>query len=277
MKNQLLDYQRTQFLRLLFEAHLEFREIFQEFDRHGAVPRARVVEQLLQERFQDLRRLAHSLFRGEDSDDQSEWRDHELLLDLIVGACYHEILQLQENLYLVKLYRPRYEDLAAKAKDSSLNEYFEVGRNLIREAENQIPKNLNWIWQLSQEAVRLLTSLIGAYRGNRVLLRFLTQHVQMLEEVYGRGELDGFFRAMYEGGYREALWECARDYIRSAHFPSALDTIGRLVQMEKSGSGGNRIDHAGILEALHRILGQARLNRDLEVVNRCEMMIAQIG
>lgn len=277
MKNQILDYERTQFLRLLFEAHLEFREIYREYSQHGTLPRARVIEQLLRERFEGLRCHAHSLFRRDDSSEDPEWRDHEVLLDLIVGTCYHEILQLQENLFLVKLYRPRYEALEAKAKDRSLNEYFEVGRNLIQEAEHHIPKNLNWIWQLSQEAIRLLKSLIGAYRGNRVLLRFLTQHVQVLEDVYGRQEMEELFEALYPGGSRQALWECALDFVASAHFPSALDAIGRLLQLQKSESGGARIDSTRILESLHRILGQARLNRDIEVVNRCEMMIAQFG
>ena len=276
IRTGLLDYERIRFLRLLFDGYLEFRDLYTLFQNESQIPRARVIEQLCQGVFHDLRSCAHKIFGPSREGDDSSWRDHELLCDLVLGACYHEILQLQENLYLVKLYRPRYQEIQNHATDQSLEEYFHVGRSLIDEAEAQIPKNMHWIWQLIQEALGLLNLLLAGYKNNRILLRFLTQNLPLMEKVYDKQDVEDLFGRMFPGGLREALWESARDLVRGAHYQPALDTLSRLVALEKA-SGKSRViscDH--ILETLHGILGAARMNRDNELVNRCEMLIATV-
>jgi hypothetical protein len=276
MKARLLDYERIRFLRLLFAGYLEFRELYLAFERDRTIPRARVIENLCNSVFYKLREHSHALFRPADSASDPKQRDLELLCDVIIGACYHEILQMQENLYLVKLYRPRYEELQSHAKDESLDEYFKVGSNLIAEAEAQIPKNMNWIWQLTREAVGLVKVLIPAYCDNRVVLRFMTQQMCLLERVYEPRELEDLFSAMFPGGLAEALWESGQDLIRSAHYHPALDALNRVYLMGKTSGYSESISLERIGEALHRVLGTARMNRDIELVNRCEMLIAQV-
>ena len=276
MRTDLLDYERIRFLRLLFTGYLEFREQHLLFENEGKIPRARLIEHLCQGVFQDLRTCAHKVFGPSREGVESPWKDHELLCDLVVGACYHEILQLQENLYLVKLYRPRYEELQSHATDQSLDEYFHVGRNLINEAENQIPKNLTWIWQLIQEAIRLMKVLISSHRNNRILLRFLTQNLPLLDKVYDKEDIEEIFGRMFQGGLREALWESSRDLIHGYHLSGALDNLSRLLALEKT-SSDTVISPDRIREALHGILGTARMNRNNELVNRCEMIIAQVN
>jgi len=276
MRTDLLDYERIRFLRLLFSGYLEFREQYLLFEKEGKIPRARLIEHLCQGVFQDLRTCAHKVFGPAREGVDSPWRDHELLCDLVVGACYHEILQLQENLYLVKLYRPRYEEIQSHSTDQSLDEYFHVGRSLIDEAEHQIPKNLAWIWQLIQEALRLIKVLLSSHRNNRILLRFLTQNLALLEKVYDKEDIEDIFGKMFPGGLREALWESARDLIHGYHLSGALDTLSRLVALEKA-SPDTVISSDRIREALHGILGTARMNRNNELVNRCEMLIAQVN
>jgi hypothetical protein len=277
MKSRLLDFERIRFLRLLFEGYLEFRELYYQFDKEGAIPRARIIERLRREVFQELKEHAHALFRPSETATPPEWRDHEHLCDLVVGACFHEILQLQENLYLVKLYRPRYADLESKAMDTSLAEYFKVGASVISEAEAQIPKNLQWIWQLLQEALGLVKTLLPAYRGNRILTRFLTQQLTLLEKVYGEGDLREFFSRLYPGGLEEALWENARDLVNSAHHHTALDSISCLLLREKSEDSIHRVERDRLSEALHSILASARRERDLDLINRCEHLMTQAG
>jgi hypothetical protein len=276
MRTDLLDYERIRFLRLLFTGYLDFRDQYQHFENEGTIPRARSIEHLCQGVFQDLRTCAHKVFGPAREGADSPWRDQELLCDLVLGACYHEILQLQENLYLVKLYRPRYEEIQSHSTDQSLNEYFHVGRSLIDEAEVQIPKNMTWIWQLIQEAMRLMKGLLSSQRGNRILLRFLTQNIPLLEKVYEKGEIEEIFGGMFPGGLREALWESSRDLIHGYHLPGALDSLSRLVAIEKT-SSDTVISLERIREALHGVLGTARMNRNNELVNRCEMLIAQVS
>ncbi|MBE7488770.1 MAG: hypothetical protein KJ050_06950 [Candidatus Omnitrophica bacterium] len=276
MKSNLSNFERIHFLRLLFNGYLEFREIYKKFQAEGAFPRARIIEQLCQEVFDKLRTSAHKLYGGNRRNENPS-RDQELLCDVVVGACYHEILQLQENLFLVKLYRPRYEELQSNLTDQTLEEFFRVGHSLIAEAESQIPKNLNWIWQLLQEIVRLQKILLVACRDNRVLLRFLTQNLPLLMKVYDREDLDEIFNQMFPGGVNEALWHSAEDMIRSAHYRPALDHLSQLLSYEKPEDTPNVIGLDRIHNALHEILGNARMNRDNDLVNRCEMLIVQTG
>lgn len=276
MRTDLLDYERIRFLRLLFTGFLEFRELYLLFENEGKVPRARLVEHLCQGVFHELRICAHKVFGPSRDGVDSPWRDQQLLCDLVVGACYHEILQLQENLYLVRLYRPRYEEIQSHTTDQSLSEYFQVGRSLINEAEIQIPKNLTWIWQLIQEALRLMKGLLSSHHDNRILLRFMAQNLVLLEKVYEKKDIEDIFGKMFPGGLREALWESARDLIRGSHLTGAMDTLSRLVALEKS-SPDTVVSSDRINEALHGILGTARMNRSSELVNRCEMLIAQVN
>lgn len=275
MRTDLLDYERIRLLRLLFSGFLEFRDQYLLFQKEGRIPRARLVEHLCQGLFQDLRTCAHKVFSGTREGNDSPWRDQELLCDLVVGACYHEMLQLQENLFLVRLYRPRYEELQSHSTDLSLSEYFQLGRSLIDEAEVQIPKNINWIWNLIQEALRLVKTLLASYRDNRILLRFLTQNLPLLEKVYGRNDVEEVFGRMFPGGVREALWESSRDLIHSSHLPGALDIFSHLIALEKN-SPDAVISSDRILEALHGILATARVFRNNDLINRCEMLIAQV-
>lgn len=274
MKSNLTNYERIKFLRLLFNGYLEFRDIFLKYHNEGTIPRARIIEQLCEGVFNKLRASAHALY-GANRQEGNSRRDQELLCDVVVGACYHEILQLQENLYLVKLYRPRYEELQSNLTDQTLAEFFQVGHNLIAESESQIPKNLSWIWQLLQEAVRLQRTLLVEYHDNRVLLRFLTQNLQLLKKVYEKTELDEIFGQMFPGGLNEALWRSAEDMIQSAHYRPALDQLSQLLSLEKQADNLRVIGLERIQQALHEVLECARMNRENEMVNRCEMLIAQ--
>jgi hypothetical protein len=284
-RQSLLDFERIRFLRLLFSGYLEFRPDYLIFQNEGQIPRARIIEHLCQGIFSDLRTCAHRVFgpsrEGSESLEAAPSlpttaRDYELLCDLVVGACYHEMLQLQENLYLVKLYRPRYEELRSHLSDQTLDEFFQVGGNLVEEAAQQIPKNLNWIWQLIQEALRLLKIILAAYPDNRVLLRFLTQNLPFIEQVYDKADLDDLFGRMYARGLRQALWESVIDLVKAAHYDSALDVLGRLMVLEKTAPDQRFVSCEQIREVLEQILKAAREYRANDLVNRCEMCLVQV-
>lgn len=276
MKNRLLDYDRIRFFRLLFSGYVEFRDLYREFESSGVIPRARAIEDLSHQYFENLRKHAHAAFRPDGNGIEEKWRDHERLCDLIIGVCYHELRQLQENLYLVKLYRPRYEELQSRSSSEALEQFFLVGRSLIDEAESQIPKNLSWIWQLLREVMGLVRTFVPAYRTNRVMLRFLTQHMPTLESIYERHEIEEMFQGMYPGGLNQALWISARDQIHSAHYHTALDCLSQLALRQKDETAASEFDRKHILESLHEVLGSGRMNRDVDLIDRCERLIAQV-
>lgn len=275
---QYIDFERLNLLGLLFDGYVRFRAIHEAHEERNEFPRCRVVEELCSEVFRPLKDLGHSVLRRfPTTEEESAIHDHELLCDLVIGACFHEMLQLQENLYLVKLYRPRYEDLKHQMKDESLNEYFHIGERLIHEASVQIPKNLRWIWELLDEALSLVKRMLAGYRNNRILLRYLVRELHLIEQVYSKEEADDLFNRMFEGGLREALWVGARDYHDGWHFRQSLDCLSRLLLEVEARGAVDRVPIDQVTELLDKILLEGRRVRDNELTSRAEIFLDKFG
>lgn len=274
--NHLLDYERIRFLQLLLRGFLQFRELYLAYEAEEELPRCRDVESLCQEVFQELRDKGHKIFRQlPQSEEEARLHDHELLCDLVIGACYHEVRQLQENLYLSKLYHPRYRDLKKHMDDAEFDEYFQIGENLIQEADAQIPKNLRWIWQLLLEALSLVKTLLAARAQSRVVLRFVTRNMDLFEEVYDEESFKSLYGEMFEGGLVEALWRSSRDLTEGAHYHSALDMISRLAVVLQSKEYSYVIENDRILDSLGKIRGEGQKIRDNELVSRSQSLAEQ--
>jgi hypothetical protein len=278
MKNQqLLDFNRIQFLRLLFRGHLEFREVYKTYQETGELPSCGQTEILCEQVFGKLRSLAHDIFRRVPEDgEEARLRDHEMLCDLVIGAGYHEVLQLQESLFLVQLYRPRYHDLKEKVGDSKFDEYFQIGQELIKEAENQIPRNLGWIWKLLIEALTLMKMFMVSQKRNRILLRFMTQNLDLLERVYQKREIVEMFHQMFRGGLIEALWLSAKDLHASAHNEEAMDCLSRLSIELKEQPLPDHLELNALLKLLEKLRVEGQKLRDNELVSRSQSIAGQI-
>ena len=274
--NHLLDYERIRFLHLLLKGFLQFRELYLTYEGDQKLPRCRDVESLCQEVFLELRDKGHKIFRQmPQSEEEARLHDHELLCDLVIGACYHEMRQLQENLYLSKLYHPRYRDLKSHMDDEEFGEYFQIGENLISEAEAQIPKNLRWIWQLLLEALSLVKILLSTQANSRVILRFVTRNKDLFEEVYDEESFRHLYAEMFEGGLVEALWRSSQDLIGSAHYHSGLDMISRLAVVIQSGEYPSTVGNAQVVEALNKIGSEGKKIRDNVLVSRSQSLREQ--
>ena len=279
MRNaQHIDFERLQLLGLLFDGYLRFKSIHDSYTERKEFPRCRVIEELCSDVFRPLRDLGHSVLRRfPTSEQEAEVHDHELLCDLVIGASFHEMLQLQENLYLVKLYRPRYEDLKHQMKDESLEEYFHIGEKLIQEATNQIPKNLEWTRELMEEAVSLVGRLLKGYRGNRIILRYLTREIALLEQVFNKEECEDLFAGMFDGGMKEALWVGALDYFEGSHYRQSLDCLSRLLMELEEGDGVPTVPIENPIDLLEKINVEGKRIRDNDLTARSEIFIEKFG
>ena len=275
--SQVFDYERIRFFHLLLTGFIEFRKVYDDFQKNGNLPRCVAVEDLCMKTFRDLRNRAHTIFRHmPETEEEASLHDIELLCDLVVGACYHESLQLQENLYLSKLYRPRYEDLKKQLLDASFQDCFQIGENLILEAETQIPKNLRWTWKLLVEALTLAKRYLAAHGKRRIILRFIAQHVSLFEEAYAKEDLDELYRDIFPGGLPELLMKSTEDLIQSAHYHAALDRISQLAGVLNSAGNTDRFDTAQIVESLEKICAEGKLLRDNRLVSRSQTLTSQI-
>jgi len=278
MENRLKDFQRIRFLRLLFEGFLRYRDLYLPFVEKEELPDPAEVEQLTLEVFSNLRESAHAIFRpSADFPETIKGLDTQLLCDLVIGACYHEILQLNENLVLSKLYRPRYESFQLDVGSESFAEYLEIGEDLIREAEIQIPRNIDWIWKLLLEALALLKSILPDQRDNKVVIRYLTQHISVLEKIYEPEDLEELFSTLFPGGMVEAVWSSAKDLLSSTHYNSALDAYSRLIMLLKEKKTSTVVSGEDIVKGLSLILEWGRTTRDNDMVSRSEALIAEVG
>lgn len=276
--SQHIDYERLQLLALLFDGFVRFRSIHQSYRDRDEFPRCRVVEELCSDVFLPLKDLGHSVLRRfPTTEEESEIHDHELLCDLVIGACFHEMLQLQENLYLVKLYRPRYEDLKHQMRDESLAEYFQIGEKLIQEAVAQIPKNLQWIWDLLIEALSLVRRVLVGYRGNKILLRYLTRELSLLENVYEKDEFEDLFSGMYPGGLQEALWVGAEDYFDASHHRQSLDCLSRLLLEYEANGVHSSVPPEGPIDLLEKLNLEGKRVRNNELTSRSVIFLEKFG
>jgi hypothetical protein len=159
--------------------------------------------------------------------------------------------------------------------DVEFGEYFQIGENLIQEAEAQIPKNLRWIWQLLLEALSLVKILLSVQADSRVVLRFVTRNMDLFEEVYDEESFNHLYGEMFEGGLVEALWRSSQDLIERAHYHSGLDMISRLAMVLQSGEYSSTIENARIVEALNKIRNEGQKIRDNGLVSRSQSLAEQ--
>jgi hypothetical protein len=216
-----LDENRWLLIRGVFQARSRFMELFRDYERRvlrhsreADVDRRNLrlswaelrklldfqaLEQLRDELLEELKEVAHDLFRSADSTDK---------LDSLIAQIYHEISILKEEHYTLK------EDYLEK--DS------EAYDRLYREVKEYYPSRLRHIRGLLDRARRRLERILPEMMEGSIVVRsvFLFGE-EMLGSAYRDG-LDGFYRKAYpdEGEVRGYL-TAARSFRRGSFFDLA--------------------------------------------------------
>ncbi len=244
--------------RDFFRVFLQFRTIYLAYLEKTVISYAPLEELIGSEsakgRLWRLKDRCHLLWKN-DEDRNIEG----CLLDLVLGSLFHECMKLKENIYLLERYRPQLEQYLADSHNAEAGprrpavgfKGFEWKRVLLKtgdESGSQM-ENLNFLFGQTNFLFRLL---LLAETHNRILLRYLLEHEELVAEAWHES-LEELFADLFAGhpelgylhagrSYQEGNWyEPAQNAYRKAlalqpDCHEARQQIPRLAQYSKLGS-----------------------------------------
>lgn len=175
-----------------------------------------------------LKERCHDLFR----DEGGATVGREALLDLAIGALFHECMKFRENFYQHAVYGPKVRALRATSEAD--------GEELFREFEKILAQSSVRMAEALQEAETLLAQTAVELRGllrtqaqNGLVARLLVEQGDELAAVLGRDsrslqdEVFGSAAAAYE--------RAARSYLESGYFGEAAEAFAAALAQ---GGGG---------------------------------------
>jgi hypothetical protein len=221
-----------------------------------------------------LKERCHALFR----EDGGERVGREALLDLAIGALFHECMKFRENFYQHAVYGPKVRALRASAGDD--------GEGLFREFEKILAQSSVRLAEALQEAETLLQQTAVELRGllraqahNGLVARLLIEQGGELSAVFGRdlpvllAEVFGSVAAGYE--------RAARSYLQSGYFGEAAGSFAEALGGGRGGAEPSALrDYAEGMQAfLERDYARAieRLRRWVEAPSARDPRLADLA
>lgn len=192
-----------------------------------------------------LKERCHAAFRAESAD-----VGRGALLDLAVGALFHECMKFRENFYQHAVYGPKVRALRASADGEA---------DLFREFERIVAASRVRLEEALQEAELLLSqcrlelrALLRSRTDVDLVSRYLLEHRDLVGEVFEADALE--LLADVHGSPEKGL-ECAgRSYLASGYYREAADALRAAL---------SRAGDPGVEALLHYAEGmQAYLERD---------------
>ena len=161
------------------------------------------------------------------------------LLDLVLGSLFHECMKLKENIYLLERYRPQLEQYLAERRDQETGpgwpaaigfKGFEWKRILLKtggESGSQM-ENLNFLFGQASYLFRLL---LQTETGNRILLRYLIEHENLVTELWHES-LEQLFAELYDGHPQLAYLNAGRGYQEGHWYDRAQKAFQRALELQ---------------------------------------------
>ena len=173
----------------------------------------------------NLKESCHMLFRYQGEEQSS---DEEKLLDLAIGSIFHEAMKLRENLYQLKVYKPRYLQIqnsrqASDYEKTLLQEFMKIGAK----TEKRLAESMMEIKRLFQDTLEQLAHLLPRYKDNAVLIKFLLHNKELLQQAFGRRRGLKIIADMFPGGLGEAYDVEGRSFLSSEHYDLAAEFFGQ--------------------------------------------------
>lgn len=222
--NRWFEKRRDFHMRSLFNAFSEtystFVTLYQGYMSDGQINFPKLTHLVGSEtkkgRLWELKDHCHRLFK-----DNHQQNGH--LLDWVIGSVFHEAMKLKENIYMSQFYGQKGEshDVAASSLHCGISrENFMKG--IVKETRRQV-NNLAFLFSRANFLLRLL--LPHQYQ-NVLLLRFLLEEEEIMQELWGESVPQIFaelFPDQPEAGYLLA----AKSYFNGQWLDEALTTYNK--------------------------------------------------
>ena len=175
-----------------------------------------------------LKERCHELFR----DDGQGPVGRGALLDLAIGALFHECMKFRENFYQHAVYGPKVRALRASGREAG-EELFREFEKILAQSSVRLAEALQEAETLLQQTAVELQGLLRTQQHNGLVARLLVEQGDDLAAVFGRDlsrllcEVFGSVAAGYE--------RAARSYLSSGYFGEAAQAFGAALA---EGGGG---------------------------------------
>jgi len=210
MNNTWLQKRQHIFIRDLTDdfisTKIEFNKILKEYKKSSTIPLKTLELWIGSEKNKGqlwhLKDLSHKLFRSNDKRNNL----YEHLFDWTIASISHEAIKLKEYTFQINAYRPLLEDAVENHKHDKklskiINEHFE----LIEKANIDIKKELGNISKLFIKAVEYLNEIFILHKDNKLLVKFLLDNKEPIEDIFSRGAQKNILKKMFANGINDAL------------------------------------------------------------------------
>jgi hypothetical protein len=174
-----------------------------------------------------LKERCHTLFREEGGAQVGR----EALLDLAIGALFHEAMKFRENFYQLAVYGPKVRALRASRADGE--ELFREFEKILADSSVRLAEALHEAEILLQQTAVELQALLRNQSHNGLVARLLVEQGGELAGVFGR-DLPQLLGDVF-GGVAPGYERAARSYLESGYFGEAAEAFATALA---EGSGG---------------------------------------
>ncbi len=188
---------------------------------------AKLVDDRGQSVFFVLKENCHSLFRR----NEFPVSEKEQIFDLTIGTLFHLAMKMREDLYQLEFYGPKYTELDKK-EDGPLDRKNLVYqfKGLISRAQNSFQEGMGEMAILLKEALPQFQDLLGEHQEKGLLVRFLLEEKDLLQDVLGKDALEDLLQNLY--GLRQAhpYRLAGESYFQSGFYALATQAFSRALE-----------------------------------------------
>ncbi len=157
--------------------------------------------------------------------------EQEEMFDLTVGSIFHLAMKTREDRYQLEFYGPKFQELTKKndgtRKQEQLVEQFQ---KILSRAEASFREGMEEIAALFEETTRRFQQLLGAYRSNGLLMRFLMEQDDLVKDVLGFENPVDLFKKIYGEGEAHAYRLAGESYFQSAFYAKAMRAFSKALE-----------------------------------------------
>lgn len=181
----------------------------------------------------NLKEVCHSLFR-QDAGLANNNLDKEKLFDLAVSSFFHEAMKVREDCYQLEFYSPYSLELEKKhAKTDYERDFLNRIERLTARVEQRLPREFEELDALLGDTINQFKALLPEYYDSGLLVRFMVENKQLINQVFGPKGLKEIFQLMHRGGSVEAHALAAKSYFESGFYDKAVTAIKKLQKAKK--------------------------------------------
>jgi tetratricopeptide (TPR) repeat protein len=181
-----------------------------------------------------LKECCQTLFRN----GSSLVSQKEQIFDLTIGSIFHLAMKLREDLYQLEVYGPKFSRLDTAGDRSPGEENLIQGfKKIISRAQESFTEGVEEMGALFQDVFRQFQELLGEYRENGLLARFLLEENDLVKEVFGSDAVDAVFRTLYGSKEAQVYRLAGESYFQSAFYGKAIKAFSRALEKSPGDEG----------------------------------------